>query len=215
MENNTNEIKEKAPRPRKPRTKNTPVVVTEVVFPSSIKESGKNKSLFASFGAYILIVVVACFMAFQQVQLARLTSEVNLLTLRVVDLLGLEDYRYVTDNKLVINDRAKLFLLGEPEYIVYFYNLNCDYCKDFEKNVLIPFIRGGYTDNIKIYFVNLDENEFLYATEEQYERGFIEKPTPQDLYILGTPTALWIKDGAATVYLGSDKIPALLKQFTE
>lgn len=204
---------EPAKKPRKPRT--SPVQTKEVkvaelkdVTPSLSAQS-KPKNLILLVTVFLLTITSL----FHTYRLVSLQKEIDVLTLRMANLLELEDFKYVTDNKLVINDAAKLWSMPESEYLVYFYSTDCSYCKELEKRHLIPFIRASHTDNIKIYFVSLNENKFLYADDTQYKNGFIEKPTPANFYIIGTPTMMWMKNGEAVVYLGNDKIPLLLKEF--
>lgn len=146
-------------------------------------------------------------------QIKKLNRSIDELNNKIMDMLVLEDYEYVTANKLILDDAADIWRLPEDEYLVYFYNNQCSYCVDFEKKHLIPFIRENHTQSIKLYFVNMEQNRHLYVNEEEYTAGFISSPTQDDLSIIGTPTMLWVKAGIATAYLGNEEMAPLLEQF--
>lgn len=178
---------------------------------------------------YTLSLLLAFTFCYQQYQLASLTEVLNLTATKVLELdatvdtltsyviysVDLEDYKYYSENKLIINKTQTLWEQNESEYVVYFMTSNCSYCEQAQKKYIIPFILGGHTQNLKIYFVNVGENEFLYATAEQLKTGFVSEPTKDNFYIVGTPTALHIKDGKAKAYLGVDDIGNLLKPFQD
>lgn len=234
-ENNTvnNEIIVEEVKPkRKRRTKKVEESQTELVVeaiavepepvvevtPEPVKPVAPVKKL--SVNNLIAALIVITFF-FQQIEMSFIMMRVNevswtLSTMSPIVLrnIDLKDMSYYNENKLeTVESGAEFWNLQEDEYFVYFHREDCSYCKTTEKNDLMPFIRNGHTQNIKIYFYEMSDTDMLYANESQYNAGVIKNPTPDNFYIMGTPTLLHIKDGVATTYVGTNEIPLALTSY--
>lgn len=212
-------------RPRKkkvvidePIVENIKAPVQELVVEPKVDTIDKTNKVSLKQWLAAIMVIMFCF---QQAQITLLTTQVNNLSSLlsgvaplILKNMELSDMQYYKENSLTnIKSPLDLWNLEDNEYFVYFGREDCSYCKEAEKNYVIPFIQNKYTDNVDIYFYTMSDGDFLYATDEQYANGFVLNPTPESFYILGTPTLLHIKDGIATTYIGLNEIPKALNPF--
>lgn len=140
-----------------------------------VKASREHKS---SKVQLLLILSITLLLLSQQLQINQLRSIVTSISPFALRTMELRDMKYYSENKLSdIKSSVALFQQKEAEYMVYFSRVGCSYCEEAEKNDIMPFIQDEYTNNIKMYFYDMVDGDFLYANAAQQEKGLIRNPS--------------------------------------
>ena len=87
--------------------------------------------------------------------------------------------------------------IEEEYYLLYFYSPTCGHCIDLKPD----FLEYYYSCNPPLYFVNCLEG----ATYKANKENIIGISSEIDLYILGTPSLMEIKDNIVYKYYGGTK----------
>ena len=97
------------------------------------------------------------------------------------------DYDFFSDRMISYQD---LFNQTQEDYCVYIFSYSCGHCEDFKEEIL-PII----FNNRNIYLLEYS-NEIKVSSNVDETIG---ASSIEDVYILGTPTLLEIKDGILVV----------------
>lgn len=107
------------------------------------------------------------------------------------------DYSLVKDDLITWGD---IFAQEEDTYYVYFYSEICKYCNSIKREVLDYYL----AKKCVMRFVDVLDNDVIYSKEN---RKILGVSSSDDLYILGTPFLLEVKDHISTnYYAGSEAI---------
>ncbi len=130
------------------------------------------------------------------------------------------DLDYSSFEDVHIENFRDVTTIDDTEYIVYFYGVNCGYCKDIKYQVL-NFAETNNQD-IKVYMLEsatpddwiLDDNG-TQTTEDDYYRSDIKDPH-SNYYMRGTPAMVTVKNGVVIdMVVGPDLILSLIDSVEE
>lgn len=113
------------------------------------------------------------------------------------------DYNDIEHLKIDYNE---MFLMQNPSYFVYFYQLNCLHCILLKQNIITYALSG----KVKTYFIQCDERiNIIDDTATTIGCSDITS-----FGILGTPTLILIQEGEVAINVaGEDLIKTILNEY--
>lgn len=99
----------------------------------------------------------------------------------------------------------QLFNLSDDNYVVVFRQDGCIYCDEAEKAIELWLNAGN---DGAIYFVDLNDNPTFWGDQDAVE---ITNPTPDNIYVLGTPSLLVFENGNFRITTGAVNLTGVLE----
>ncbi len=113
--------------------------------------------------------------------------------------------KWYKDHLLGVVTADQLFNLSKDNYVVVFRQDGCIYCDEAEK-IIESWINAG--NDGAVYFVDLAENPNFWGDQNAVE---ITEPSPDNIYILGTPSLLVFENGEFRITTGAVDLAGVLE----
>lgn len=107
-----------------------------------------------------------------------------------------------------------IFDLGEGTQVVYYYQPECGFCNEYKPTLAEYNEKIKHTEGVDLYAVDATKEQDLFVSsdDEKFTEDVDVINERQELYIVGTPTAIQIQDGKVTMYgVGADSITTIME----